>query len=165
MSKEGMQWYGEESKPSGALAQPSYLVDRPVPKHGLAVDVACFYRTEVAAIARKVAMIAQDEERTRRNHYLGIGQSVLVRRGYVIFLEHLVIHKDATFHYANVISRHAYHTLDEALLRVPGIAEYDNITSLDRFDAIDELIDEDPLLVVQGGHHGSALDFDRLVKE
>ena len=57
------------------------------------------------------------------------------------------------------------YALDVTLRGVAGIAEDDHIAALYWLEAVDELVDENPFLILQRGHHAGAFNFDGLVKK
>src|SRR5579872_6554229 len=64
-----------------------------------------------------------------------------------------------------MVSGNSDYTLYKTLRGVPRIAEYYDVAMLDGLNAIDEFIDENALLIVQGRHHAGALNLHWLVQE
>src|ERR1039458_785983 len=145
--------------PPAALPQPPQLLHRPIPEHGLAIDVALVNGAKVAAVVRHGAMIAQHKVAVRRNDHFAIGASVGIIGGHVVLVERFAIDVDLPVFDADVISRHANYALDVALGGIAGVAEHHDVASLDWLPAIDELVDEDPFLVFKARHHAGAFDF------
>src|SRR5687768_15143081 len=63
------------------------------------------------------------------------------------------------------IPGHANDPLDIGLRGISGIPEHDDILAVDFLDAVDELVDEDPLLVPKFRKHTRAFNLYRLVEE
>src|ERR1019366_2733096 len=100
---------------STTLPQPSQLLHRPISKNGFAVDVAFVHGTEVAAVVRHGAMVAEDEEAVRWNHNFAIGAGVGVIAGNVVFVEGLAVHEDLAVLDADAVAGNADHAFDVAL--------------------------------------------------
>ena len=66
---------------------------------------------------------------------------------------------------SHLVARQPDHSLDIRLVRVQREPEHDNVALSNLLEAIDELVDEDPLLVMQPRHHACSLDLDRLIQE
>src|SRR6266851_7486278 len=148
-----------------ALPQASQLLHRPISEDGFAVDVAIVHGAEVAAVVRHRAMVAEDEEAVRRNHNFTIRARVGVIAGDVVFVERLAVHVDLAILDANPVAGNSDDALDVALRSVAWIAEDDEVAALDGLPAIDKLVDEDPLLVFEAGHHAGAFNLHRLVEK
>src|ERR1700675_4411185 len=110
-------------------------------------------------------MVTEDEEDVRRNHDVSIRAGVRVIAGDVVFVERLAVHVDVAILDANPVAGNADDALDVALRSVPWIAEDDDVAALDGLPAIDKLVDEDPLLIFEAGHHAGAFNLHRLVEE
>jgi hypothetical protein len=65
------------------------------------------------------------------------------------------------------VARQPDHTLDIGLRDIHREPEDHRIAALDGADAeaVSEFVDEDALLIAQGGHHAGALHFDGLIDE
>src|SRR5579864_3100339 len=96
----------------------SHFVHGPISEDGLAVDVVLPDWTEVTAVIRQAAVIAQHEIAVGRNHYLSVRSLVLVGARHIVFVDRLAIHKDAARVDLDVVTRQANHPLDKALRRV-----------------------------------------------
>src|SRR5262249_55988443 len=77
----------------------------------------------------------------------------------------LVIHKNLPGVDPDMISGHCDHALDIALRWIIRVAKYHDIPALNRLQAIDELVNENPLLILERGHHAGAFDLHRLVQK
>src|SRR5208283_737589 len=148
-----------------ALSQPSHLLHRPISKNGFTVDEAFVHGTEIAAVVRHGAMVAEDKEAMRRNHHFakGAGVGVIVRN--IVFVEGFAVHVDLAVLDADAVACDSDNALDVALRRVARIAEDHDVPALDGLPTIDELVDEDPLLVFEAGHHAGAFHLHRLVEK
>ena len=89
----------------------------------------------------------------------------------VVFLELYAVDKYASVAHLDILAGHADDPLDVALVGVVGEPEYDDIAALDvaptdtLYLVIDQLINEQPLAVVQLRQHRGALDHHGLDKE
>src|SRR5580765_231704 len=110
-------------------------------------------------------MVPQHEIAVRWDDRLRVGTLVCVDGRYVVFFKLLAVHVHLAGINSDDIARHSYHPLDIAGRRIPRVAKYYDISALDRFPAVDELIDEDAFLVVERRHHAGAFDLHRLVQE
>src|SRR5215470_6157451 len=110
-------------------------------------------------------MIAEDEVAARRHYDFGVGPLVGIGRRDVVLDHWLFVYVYLPRVNANLVAGNADHALDVALGRVAGIAEDHDVAALDRFPAVDELVDEDALLVVEGRHHAGAFNLHRLVQK
>src|SRR6202040_16357 len=63
------------------------------------------------------------------------------------------------------LARKSNHSLDERLRAVERIPENDYVSTLDRLEAIDKFVDEDPLLIAQKRSHAGSFHLHRLVKK
>src|SRR5579859_277496 len=110
-------------------------------------------------------MVAQDEISIHRDHDFRIGPGIQVIRGYVGFGDRFVVHVQMTIGYADAIAWQSDHSLDKALARVAWVMEHHNVSALDAFEPVDQLVDENALLVFQAGLHAAALNFHRLIEK
>ncbi len=110
-------------------------------------------------------MVAEHEVRIGRDHNIRIRAIVLVHSRDVIFDQQLPVEINAAIHDSDMIAGDTNHALNKALLRIPRIAEDDDVATLDGLNSIDELVNENALLVIKRRHHAGALDLHRLVKE
>src|SRR3981189_953399 len=110
-------------------------------------------------------MVAEDEETVTRNPNFPIRAGVGVIAGDVVFVERLAVHEDLAILDANPVAGNSDDALDVALRSVARIAENDDVAALDGLPAIDKLVDEDPLLVFEAGHHAGAFNLHRLVEK
>src|ERR1700733_2642255 len=65
------------------------------------------------------------------------------------------------------VARHSDHALDVGLARVARKPKDHRIAAVNvtEMEAVNKLVDEDPLLIVERGHHAGALHLHRLVDE
>src|SRR5689334_2076965 len=131
------------------LSQPSHFLYRPVPKHGFAVDVAGIDRSEITAVIREAAMVAQHKIRVRRYDHFGIRPAVLVGPGNIIFDQELLVYVHSPFDNPHMITRNPDYSLNKALLRVARIPKHYDVAPLDWLDPGDKLIDENAFLIVE----------------
>src|SRR5271155_5424212 len=110
-------------------------------------------------------MVAEHEEAVGGNDDLTIRAFVRVISGNIVFVDRLAVHVDLTGFDADVVAGNSDDALDVALGSIARIAEHNNVAALDGFPAINELVDENPLLVFEAGHHAGAFDLDRLVEK
>jgi hypothetical protein len=147
------------------LSQPSELAHWPVAENGFTINEIGFHRAEVAAIVRQTPMITQYEVISNRHNDGPIGTVVYVSEWHVVFVNGISIHIDLSSFDANAIPRYTDHAFDETLGRIAGIPEDHNVSALDRFEAVDEFINEDTLLIIEGRHHAGAFNFHWLVQK
>ena len=110
-------------------------------------------------------MVTQHEVRMRGHDYFRIRPCIAIGRRNIILVKGLIIHVHLSAVDTNSISRHPDYALDVALRRVPRIPKYHHIAAFNGLQAIDKLVDEDPLLVSQRRHHAGTFNFHRLVNE
>src|SRR6266853_1123133 len=110
-------------------------------------------------------MVAQHEVAVARNDELRIGMSVGIVARHIVFVESFSVDIDLPVLNADSVPRNSNNALDVAFRGIARVAEYNNVTALDRLPAIDELVDEDALLVFEAGHHADAFDLHRLVEK
>src|SRR6266567_2630731 len=110
-------------------------------------------------------MVAEYEETMGRDRHLRIRPRICIRRRNVVLVQRLIVHVDLAAINADAVARHPDHALDVALGGIARIAEDHNIPTLDRFQPVYKLVDEDSFLVVERGHHAGSLNFHRLVEE
>src|ERR1035441_6199838 len=110
-------------------------------------------------------MIAQHEETLRRNYHLVERPGIRVIAGHIVFVERLAVYIHLTVINADVIPGNSDDALDVALRRVARIAEDHDVATVNRLPAIDELVDENPLLIFESRHHARALNLYGLVEK
>src|SRR5579872_3998493 len=101
-------------------------------------------------------MVAQNEVAIGRHCNLREGPGVGIFGRDVLLVERLPVGVYLSGIDADAITGHPDYPLDVALRWVPRIAEDDDIPSTNRFQAINELVDEDPFLIFQRRHHACA---------
>ena len=77
----------------------------------------------------------------------------------------MAVHVDDARVDANAVACNGNHTLNVAFRRIARIAEDNDITAFNRLQLVDELVDEDPLLVLQGRHHAGTFHLYRLIEK
>src|SRR5437868_6941114 len=110
-------------------------------------------------------MVAQHEVGVARNDEFRIGTSVRIVARHIVFVESFSVDIDLPVLNADSISRNPNNALDIAFRGVARVAEYNNVAALDGLPAIDELVDENALLIVEAGHHADAFNLHRLVEK
>src|ERR1044071_9972545 len=110
-------------------------------------------------------MVAQNEIGIPRDYDFRIGPGIQVIGGYVWFGDRCIVHIHVPIRYADAIARQSDHPLDEALACVAWVLEHHNISALDAFEPVDQLVDENALLVFQAWLHAAALHLHRLVEK
>src|SRR4029077_9280675 len=110
-------------------------------------------------------MVAQNEIGIPWDYDFRIGPGIQVIGGYVGFADRCIVHIHMPIGYADAIARQSDHSLDEALACVARVVEHHNISALDAFEPVDQLVDENALLVFQAGLHAAALNFYWLVEK
>src|SRR5581483_8217229 len=66
---------------------------------------------------------------------------------------------------AHPLPRQSNHSFDIALGGIQGIMKHHDIKSVDRFESINKLVDEDPFVVIKLRHHAGAFHLHGLVEE
>src|SRR6266850_813989 len=145
--------------------QRSHFVDRPISENGFSVDVLLRDEAPHAAVVGLVPVIAQHVVVTWLDVYRRIGSMVHVLGQYVVLIERLVIDVNNAAADFDDVARHANYALDVGLRRIKWIPENDDVLSLNLFDPVNELVDEDTFLVDQLGQHAGPFDFDGLVQK
>src|SRR5581483_711543 len=90
---------------------------------------------------------------------------ILIVRWYIRLRQFLTIHIDVPVRDADAIARYADDALYKALARVARVAENDNIAAFNALKAVNQLVDEDPLLVFQSRLHAAAFNFYWLIQK
>src|SRR5690348_10836623 len=147
----------------GGLSQHSQLFHRPVAKHSFSVDEPARHRTKFTTVVGHGAMIAQHKIGLRRNNRFRVGTRVLELYGHVLFIHRPAIQIQASVRNSYPVSGKSNHALDEAFSRVTRVAEDDDVAAFNVLPAVDQLVDEDPLLVFKSRLHAAAFHFHRLV--
>ena len=63
----------------------------------------------------------------------------------------------------DAVARQADDSFDEALMRVPRVAENHNVSTIDGLKPVHQLVDDDAFLVFKAGLHAAALHLHRLI--
>jgi len=145
--------------------QGTEVVDGPVGKHRAAVNKLAGDWTEDARIVGTDAMVAHNEIAAARKHSGRVVADVGILRRDVGLGDFVAVDIDdaaANFH---GFSGKGDYPLDERFRAIQRIPEDDDVTAVDGFEAIDEFIDEDALLIGEQRGHAGAFDFDWLVEE
>src|ERR1051326_7799589 len=145
--------------PGSPSVQRSHLVDRPISKDGLAVDVLLGDEPPHAAVVGLITVVAQHVKVAGLDVYRRIGSMVHELRQDVILIKRLVVDINNTTAHFNDVPGHPHDALDIGLCGIQRIPENDNIFTLNLFDPVNELVDENPFLVNDvPGHPHDALD-------
>src|ERR1700733_2533802 len=110
-------------------------------------------------------MIAKNEIAVGWDGNFGIGASVGVFVGNVVFVEGFVVDKDLAVFDADSVSGCSDDAFDVAFGRVARVTEDYDVAALDGLPAIDEFVDEDALLVFEAWHHAGAFDLYWLIEK
>ena len=155
--------------PLGAAAPSSFhhaqTRDRPVAEDGFTVNQISRHKTPHAAVVAGISMIPEHKIMIRRDHTPGEGLMIPKFRFEVRFLDPDSVNIKQTHSDLDHIAGHSHHALDERLVRVSGIPENHDVAPLDIFEAVDEPVYEDPLLIHQARLHAGSFDFHRLDDE
>src|SRR5665213_1994854 len=93
-------------------------------------------------------------------------RAVILKLHRHISLHHaLVVHIDFTVIDAKIVSRQSDDAFDIALRVIAWIKKNHDITTMNIFHAIDHLVDEEAVLVLQHGQHAGSFDPHRLVEK
>src|SRR6202044_1920909 len=86
-------------------------------------------------------------------------------RRHVIFNQRLPVDDHLALLHFHAIARHSDDALDVAFAGIARKPEDHSIAAIDvaKMEAVDKLVDEDALLIVERGHHAGALHLHRLV--
>src|SRR6266851_71990 len=139
----------KRSAPIAPLPYSAHLIHGPIAKDGLAVNIALIHRTEVPAVVRHRAMIAQNEIAFRRHDRLRIGPRVGVSGWNVVLIQRLAIHINLPAVDSDTVPGSTNHALDIALRGIARITEHYDIPARNRLQAVHEFVDEDSLLIFE----------------
>src|SRR5260370_4602851 len=134
----------KRSAPIAPLAHSAQLIHRPIPEHGLAVNIALIHRTEVPAVVRHRAMIAQNEIAFRRHDRLRIGPRAGVSGWNVILIQRLAIHINLPAVDSDPDPASTSHALPVPLRGTPRITDHYVIPARNRPNAQQDLHHEVP---------------------
>src|SRR5271166_2735133 len=148
-----------------ALMQFAQLGERPIAEDSLAINVAPVNWAKVSAVIRQVTVVAQDKVFMRRHDNIRIRADVFVHLRHILFAQLTIVDVHQSVLDPHAIARYSNYALDVALRSVARITEDHHVTPLDRFQTVNKLVDEDPLLVFQRRHHAGSLHLHRLVEE
>ena len=110
-------------------------------------------------------MVAQDVIVVGLDVSRGIALMVQVFGRDVRFLQRRAVDVNPPVAYTDELSRQPDHALDVRLRGVERVLEHDDVPAFDGLETVYKLIDEDPLMILQAGHHAGALHLHRLVEE
>jgi hypothetical protein len=110
-------------------------------------------------------MVSQDE--VVALHDLGGREGVVVAEavGQVLLADLLAVHGEEAVPDLHRVARQGHHPLDERDRRVAGIPEDHDVAALDGVEAVDELVDDDALAVLEQGQHARPLNAEGLGHE
>src|SRR5262249_2600405 len=144
-----------------------HLVEGPIHEYSLAVDEASVHHAPGAAVVGRTAVIAKHIVSVRGHVYFRVGVMIAVLLWNIIFVQPLPIHDDHAVVDDHLVSGQPNDALDVRFGLIQRKPENHHVAALDVSypETVGKLIDEDPLLVGQGGHHARAFHFHRLVDE
>lgn len=135
---------------------------RPDSKHRLAVDVLLGHGAKSAGVLRAVAMVAHHEKMALFNGRFSHVGSVFVLTLQIGLFDRLLVDVHDSVADLDEIARTADHPLDVGDGRIARIEENDDIAALDVAETVDELVDEEPFILVDEGLHRGSLNANRL---
>jgi hypothetical protein len=141
------------------------MIDRPVRKHGAAVNKFAGDGAEDARVIRADAVIAHDEVHVFRNAHRAVVAHVLVLRGNVRLVDGVAVDIHDALSNFNIFARQTDDPLDERFRMVEWIPENDNVAALDGLETIHKFVDEDAFLIGEQRRHAGAFDFYGLIEE
>src|SRR5437867_10150115 len=106
-------------------------------------------------------MISQDKIMLRGHDHLPERVAVTKLLLQIGFVNLLTVDVDSAIADFYLVPGHSEHSFDEGFVGIPGIPEDHDIPAMDVREAINESIDEDPLLVDQVRLHARTFDLYR----
>ena len=119
----------------------------------------------MTAVGAVVPVIPHDEVVPLWNHLRPPIFVAAVLAGDVIVANRYVVDVYLAVHDAHRISFFTDDPLDERLVRVEGVEEHHDVASTGFADAVNEFVDDEAVLVLEGGRHALALDSRDLESE
>ena len=101
-------------------------------------------------------MIAQHIVLIGPNAHRGVTLLVEITRRDIRLAERFAIHQHMAIANTHFITRQSDHAFDVGLGLIERIAENHHVTPLDGPEAVEKLIDENPLVVFEAGHHAGS---------
>ena len=143
------------------------LFQRPIDENGFAVDVFPGDGPPGSGIIRSAAMIAHHVVFACFYAEARSTDAIQEFLGNIRFFDPGSIEKHCAFYHFYPVARDADDAFYVGLGGVARVEKDNHVAAVDLRDAeaVGKLVDEDPFLIDQGGHHGCALDLDRLIEE
>lgn len=137
----------------------------PIDEKRFAVYQASGHKAPVTAVVAGITVIPEYEVLLRRND--GFGKRFMVPKlGFEIRLLDLAsVYKHDAIEDLDQIAGNGNHAFDERLVRVSGVPEDHDVTSVDILEAVNKSIYEYPLLIHETRLHAGAFNFDGLDNE
>src|SRR5690349_8865587 len=129
----------------------THFVDRPISEDSFSVNVLFGYETPHTAVVGLIAVIAQNIVVSRLDIDWRICSMVQIFGQDVVLIKRLVIDVHDTAPDFDDIARHSDDALDVRLRGIERIPKHDDILTLNLFDPVNELVNENTLLVDQFG--------------
>ncbi len=154
---------GEAVKEAQRIGPTS--VEGPEAEHRPAVDVLLRHLAPAAAVVAAAAVVPEHEvvalADLRRREAVDVPEAL----GQVRLARRHAVHHEPPRPDLDQVSGKPHHALDEGHRGVTGVPEHHHVPSLDRMEAVDELVDHDPLAVEEKGFHARALHPESLGDE
>jgi len=143
------------------------LGKRPIPEHGLAINVLFRNQAPRTAVIRLIPVIAHDEVVMLLDECIRVSpRESSVIGGQVRLFNQLIIYEELTLVVdPDGLARQTNDPLNEGLGRIIRKPEDYNVVALNRVKTIDELVNEYPLIVLEPRQHRSTFDLDWLHDE
>src|SRR5271157_2535582 len=118
--------------PINRLLHPSHLVQRPVHKNRLAVNVLALHGAPHATVIRGTTMVPEHKEMIRLNTHWGVTLIVEVAGRNIGLAQGNAVYPNMAIANAHLVPGQSDYSLDVRLGRIEGIAENHHVTALDR---------------------------------
>src|SRR5690348_12005466 len=141
------------------------MVRGPVREDGLAVNIFASHRPKHSRIVGAVAMVAHYEILIEAKAPGRVTRSIEIAGRHVRLVELVAVQIKMAVANFHGVARHADHALDERFRPIERIPENDHVAALNRFEVIDKLVDENPLLIAEQRSHAGAFYFYRLIEK
>ena len=150
---------------NASLVNHSHVIRGPIDERCLAINQPAIDRAKVAAVAGNQAVISHNEIFVLRQDRLRIGAIVSKAHRDIGLSQGFTVHVDLPVVNAQSITGDGDHPLDIALCRIERKVKNHDIVAMDRLKVVFELVDEEPFLVLQSGHHAGPFHTHRLIQE